>query len=221
MIKIFKIEDFISILNAVFGFLAIMMLFLDEIHLSFSLILLAILADGLDGFIARKTGNNSQVGDFLEPMGDMLSMGVAPAFLTYFVYQNDIINCFKCHFLIISVLVLFFVCNVIRLSSFFVLKNDNYFVGMPVPASAMIIVTLSYLKIDMFLISIFIVILSIFMVSNIHFKKPWLKLNIVAAVLVFLAIFFSHSYNNLFIWLLLVAVVFYSVFCSVYEKVAK
>jgi phosphatidylserine synthase len=85
----------------------------------------------------------------------------------------------------------------------------------------MIIVTLSYLKIDMFLISIFIVILSIFMVSNIHFKKPWLKLNIVAAVLVFLAIFFSHSYNNLFIWLLLVAVVFYSVFCSVYEKVAK
>lgn len=221
MIKLFKIEDFISLLNATFGFLAIIMIFLDELHLSFTFILLAILADGLDGCIARKTGNNSQVGDFLEPMSDMLSMGVAPAFLTYFVYHQDVINCFRCHFLLISVLVLFFVCNVIRLSSFFVLKNDKYFIGLPVPAAAIIMVALSYLKINFYLLTIVIVILSIFMVSNIHFKKPWLKINIIAAVLIFLAIIFSHNYNDLFIWLLFVAVVFYSIFSAFYEKVVK
>lgn len=221
MIKLFKIEDFISLLNATFGFLAILMLFLDEIHLSFSFILLAILSDGLDGCIARKTGNKSQVGDFLEPMGDMLSMGVAPAFLTYFVYQLDVINCFRCHFLLISVLVLFFVCNVIRLSSFFVLKNDKYFIGLPVPAAAIIIVALSYVKINFYLLAIVIVILSIFMVSNIHFKKPWLKINIIAAVLIFLAIIFPYNYNSFFVWLLFFAVVFYSIFSAFYEKVVK
>ena len=72
MLKLLSLADFISISNAVFGILAIIVLFIDlidsielRIHISFSLILIGLLADGLDGIIARKFGK-SKIGDYLE-----------------------------------------------------------------------------------------------------------------------------------------------------------
>lgn len=221
MIKFFRVEDFISVLNAVFGLLSILMIFLDQIRFSFIFILLAVLADGLDGYVARRNGNKSQVGDFLEPMADMMSMAAAPVFFTYNMFFNQINNCFKCQFLLIAFLVFFFICAVVRLSSFFVLKKDEYFIGVPVPASALIIVLLSYLRVDFYIVISGILLVSIFMISNFHFKKPWLKVNILAVVLIFLAVFFNNWYNSLFIWILLFAVILYSIISPIYQKVKK
>ena len=67
MIKHVHIADLISLINVAFGFLAIFVLLVDDtwagqirIHLAFSLILLALLADGLDGV--------QQVFRFPEPL---------------------------------------------------------------------------------------------------------------------------------------------------------
>lgn len=221
MIKIFRIEDFFSLFNASFGFLALMMIFLGEIRFSFTFILLAVLADGLDGIIARYKGNQSQVGDFLEPMADMLSMGVAPVFFAYVIYRNEVFDCFKCHFMFLGVLFFFFICVVIRLSSFYVLKNNKYFIGVPVPAAAIILVLLPYIKLDLYIILTVVFILSLLMISNFHFKKPVLKINLFAAILIFLAIIFDKGFNDFFLWLLLFAVIFYSFYGPIYQKVKK
>lgn len=221
MIKLFKTEDYISILNAVFGLTAILMLFLEELRFSFIFIFLAVLADGLDGYIARRNGNKSQVGDFLESMADMMSMGSSPVFFTYYIFHDQIFDCFKCHFLMIAVLIFYFTCIVLRLSSFYVLKKHEYFIGLPAPAAALIVILLSYITINFYVILIVILLVSLFMISNFRFKKPCLKINIIAVVLIFMAILFNSSYNNLFLWLLFSAVLIYAVFSPVYQKVKK
>jgi len=78
MIKLLSIADVISIFNAIFGFIAIIMILLNEIHFSFSFILLAMIADGIDGLVARKT-KHSYLGEYMEAMGDMISLAIAPA----------------------------------------------------------------------------------------------------------------------------------------------
>lgn len=221
MIKLFKTEDFISTTNAVFGFLAIISIFNEQPRLSLIFILIAILADGLDGYIARKNGNKSKVGDFLEPMADMLSMGVAPLFLSYYIYQDFILKCLECQILITVLMLFFFVSIVIRLSSFYVIKNNEFFVGLPAPASGIVLTLLSYLFVDFYIFITVVFVLSLLMISNFHFKKPCLKINIIAAVLIFLVILLDHSFNDLFIWLLLTAFLAYSIFCPIYEKVKK
>ena len=63
--------DIISIINALFGFLAIMILSLSFLNqtlayrLSLLCLFLGLLADGLDGFIARKT-TQGPLGPYLE-----------------------------------------------------------------------------------------------------------------------------------------------------------
>ncbi len=65
MIKLLSVADVISLTNALFGFLAILMLFSSEMNLAFSFILLALLADGLDGIVARKT-RKGELGEYME-----------------------------------------------------------------------------------------------------------------------------------------------------------
>ena len=74
MIKLLSIADVVSLTNAILGFLAILMIFSNETRLAFSFILLALLADGLDGIVARKLGK-SDIGEYLESMADMTSLG--------------------------------------------------------------------------------------------------------------------------------------------------
>ena len=90
MIKLLSIADLISITNAILGFLAIIMIFLNEIHYSFSLILLAMIADGIDGLVARKT-KHSNLGEYMEAMGDMISLVITPSIFVYRIYINDIL----------------------------------------------------------------------------------------------------------------------------------
>ena len=93
MIKLLYPADVISILNAFFGFFAIILLSLPDLdktfgfRLSFSFILLALIADGFDGSIARKT-KKGKMGPYLESMADFTSTGVATIFFVYNVYYN-------------------------------------------------------------------------------------------------------------------------------------
>jgi CDP-diacylglycerol--serine O-phosphatidyltransferase len=94
MIKLVSIADLISLTNVIFGFIAIIFLISDlidneelRLRLSFSFILLALLADGLDGVVARKT-RNSDIGEYLESIADMTSLIIAPSIFIYFVYHD-------------------------------------------------------------------------------------------------------------------------------------
>ena len=91
-----SLADIITLINAIFGFLAIIMLLKDEIRIAFSFILLALLADGLDGVIARKL-NTGKIGDYLEAMADMTSMAIAPMIDFVFVLMAFLLSLCCCH----------------------------------------------------------------------------------------------------------------------------
>jgi archaetidylserine synthase len=73
------LADTVTIANAMLGFVAAALAMVDP-FLAARLVLLAAIADGLDGVIARYHGS-TPMGDFLDSLADVASFGVAPAML--------------------------------------------------------------------------------------------------------------------------------------------
>ncbi|CCQ32771.1 CDP-diacylglycerol-serine O-phosphatidyltransferase protein [Halorhabdus tiamatea SARL4B] len=71
------VADIVTVANIVVGFVAIIVAPLDP-AIAARLILLAAIADGLDGLIARTYGS-TPVGEFVDSLADTVSFGVAPA----------------------------------------------------------------------------------------------------------------------------------------------
>jgi archaetidylserine synthase len=73
------LADAVTIGNAMLGFLAAFVATRDA-SLAARIVLLAAVADGLDGVIARKRGG-TPAGPYLDSLADVASFGVAPALL--------------------------------------------------------------------------------------------------------------------------------------------
>lgn len=96
-------------------------------------ILIAIILDGLDGKVARMTNASSDFGLEYDSLADVISFGVAPAFLVYTWTLKDLDR------LGLLAAFLFAICGALRLARFNVQaihtpKPD--FVGLPIPAAA-------------------------------------------------------------------------------------
>jgi archaetidylserine synthase len=87
ILKLLRLADAFTIANAALGFLAITYIS-DAKYLNAEvLLLLAVVADGVDGIVARRFGGGKEsMGDYLDIMADYLSFCVAPAILFYQVY---------------------------------------------------------------------------------------------------------------------------------------
>lgn len=208
MISLLSIADCISLLNANLGFLSIIMAFSGQIRLALSFILLALLADGLDGIVARKT-KHGVLGEHFEAMADMTSMGIAPLVFVYATYQNEISSCgyFQMYFYV--TVILFISLSTIRLSSFHVLKEKKFFIGLPASAGTIIILMLSLLKIIYLAEILVIVLIALFMISPIKFPKTGIKMNSCAAVLIVLTIILEKSLSGALPIILLIAILTY------------
>ena len=224
MISLLSFADLISIANAIFGILSIIFLFSNLIdsqelrfHVSFSFILIAILADGLDGIVARKIGR-SEIGEYLEAMADMTSLTIAPGIFIYLVYSDIAASYFYENIYLFFALILFLSFGIIRLASFHILKNDKLFVGFPAPASTILLLILAYFKIDFIFILPAVIIIGAAMVSNIKFPKPGLRINSVAALLIIFTIAFDKSYYGIAPVLLFIAVLGYTIGGAIYIK---
>jgi CDP-diacylglycerol--serine O-phosphatidyltransferase len=71
--------DFVTVANAVLGFVAVFVAPGDP-RLAARLVLLAAIADGLDGVVARHV-RSTPVGKHLDSLADVVSFGVAPALI--------------------------------------------------------------------------------------------------------------------------------------------
>jgi CDP-diacylglycerol--serine O-phosphatidyltransferase len=220
MIRILSIADIITIINAVLGFLAVLLIFSNYLQIAASLILLGLLTDGLDGIVARRL-RKSRIGEYLEAIADMVSLSIAPLALLYKIYYAAVFSQLYLYLLFSIVLVFSFVCSVIRLSSFSLLKQKQFFLGLPTSASAIFLVSASFLKPDALYILPGIIILSLAMISSILFPKPGLKVNLIAAVFIIVTIFLNSMYNNIAPLLLLAALISYIIFGPVYLLLKK
>lgn len=77
------LADAVTVANAAVGFLAVIAATVD-VRLAARLILLAAIADGLDGVVARHRGSTA-AGPYLDSLADVASFGVAPATLVALV----------------------------------------------------------------------------------------------------------------------------------------
>ena len=118
-------------------------------------ILFAAVIDGLDGRIARLIRGTSKVGKELDSLTDIISFGVAPAFIMYFWSLNQL---GKVGWLLSLIYV---VCIALRLARFNLNTSsnlswkDNFFEGVPSPAGGILVLTpLIYELSDLQLINI-------------------------------------------------------------------
>ncbi len=104
-------------------------------------IILAAIIDGLDGRIARLIKGTSKVGKELDSLTDMISFGVAPAFIMYFWSLNSLgrFGWLVC--------LIYVICVALRLARFNVNSGaepswrDNFFEGVPSPAGGILVLT--------------------------------------------------------------------------------
>ncbi len=205
----------VTLLNAMLGFLALLLVFSNEFQLASSLILLGLLADGLDGMVARRLGSG-RIGEYLEPLADMISLSIAPLCLFYKMYYESVVLQPSVHLLIGVIIVFSLLCSIIRLSSFSLLKEKQFFVGLPASANAMFLVLTSFLVPDIWYLLPIIIVLSLAMISSIRFPKPGLKVNLIAAVVIVATILLDSMYNNIAPILLLAALFSYVIFGPLY-----
>ena len=104
-------------------------------------IVCAAIIDGLDGRIARLIKGTSKVGKELDSLTDVISFGVAPAFIMYFWTLNTL---GKIGWLISLIYV---VCVALRLARFNINTGgepswrDNFFQGVPSPAGGILVLS--------------------------------------------------------------------------------
>ena len=139
-------------------------------------IIFAALIDGLDGRIARLIKGTSKVGKELDSLTDVISFGVAPAFVMYFWFLN---NLGKFGWLLCLIYV---VCVTLRLARFNVHSNeetswkDNFFEGVPSPAGGILVLMpliyslseLKFLNINYnFIVPVFFILVSLLLISKV------------------------------------------------------
>ena len=133
------VPSFFTLMNLFCGYLALTQILDDNFEQACWLIVLAGFFDALDGMMARLTGAQSLFGVELDSLSDIVSFGVAPAFLVYSFGLKE----FGALGLIVSSLPA--ICGAVRLARFnigFDGEKPDYFKGLPIPVQAATIVAL-------------------------------------------------------------------------------
>lgn len=130
------VPNFVTVLNLLLGFLAILMATKGNYVTGSWFLIIAAVLDFLDGKIARATEGTTPFGLQFDSLADVVSFGVAPSFLIYSSQLNEA-GPFG---VIISFLPL--LAGAIRLARYNVSKpvpRKDHFEGMPIPANAALI----------------------------------------------------------------------------------
>ena len=135
------LPNMLTLIGVCIGLTSIRFALDGRFELAIIAILFAAIIDGLDGRIARLIKGTSKVGKELDSLTDMISFGVAPAFIMYFWNLNTLgrFGWLLC--------LVYIICVALRLARFNVNSNqepswrDNFFEGVPSPAGGILVLT--------------------------------------------------------------------------------
>ncbi len=133
--------NLVTLLALCAGLTAIRLAFEDRYALALAAIVFAAVLDGIDGRLARLLKGTSRFGAELDSLSDFVNFGVAPALILFFWGLHDL----KSAGWIAAMA--FAICAGLRLARFNVMSEDpdrpawtaNFFVGVPAPAGAIIV----------------------------------------------------------------------------------
>ena len=135
------VPNLITLLALCAGLTAIRLAVEDKLELAVAAIVFAAVLDGIDGRVARLLKGTSRFGAELDSLADFVNFGVAPALMLYFWGLHDLKS------LGWIAAMVFAICAGLRLARFNVMLDDpsrpawagNYFVGVPAPAGAIVV----------------------------------------------------------------------------------
>ena len=199
-------------------------------------IIFAALIDGLDGRIARLIKGTSKVGKELDSLTDMISFGVAPAFIMYFWKLNTLerFGWLLC--------LIYVICVALRLARFNINSSqesswrDNFFEGVPSPAGGILVLSPLIISLSGFdyiqlnyniIVPIFFVITSFLLISKFpsySFKKIVIPRRTTIFLLFGIVLFFGllliYTFNviaiSIIIYVLLLPISFFH-----FQKIKK
>ncbi len=133
------LPNILTLIGVCIGLTSIKFAFDGKFELSILAVIVAGIIDGLDGRIARLIKGTSKVGKELDSLTDVISFGVAPAFIMYFWSMSEIGR------LGWLISIIYVVCVALRLARFNVNSEaepswrDNFFEGIPSPAGGILV----------------------------------------------------------------------------------
>jgi CDP-diacylglycerol--serine O-phosphatidyltransferase len=186
--------------NLFLGIISIILAFQGRQTYAALVVIIGMLLDGLDGRVARMLNAQSDFGKELDSLSDVISFGVAPAFIMYGVILSSL------GWVGMVITALFPICGALRLARFNVMTGTtNYFVGLPITAAGGALATMALYnnlipKPEMVL-PLAMVGLAYLMISNIkypNFKKVGIPKSafIVVPVILAFVIFVFKVYPN-------------------------
>jgi CDP-diacylglycerol---serine O-phosphatidyltransferase len=170
------IPNLITVLAICAGLSGIRLAFEHRFEIAVAMVLFAAFLDGIDGRLARRLKAQSKFGAQMDSLADIVNFGVAPALVLY-AYLLDRAGSIGW----IAALLFAIACG-LRLARFNVLDDDtdrpgwqaDYFVGVPAPAGAVVVMLPVYLGFiglpltvaGAFLSSLFTMIVALLLVSR-------------------------------------------------------
>jgi CDP-diacylglycerol--serine O-phosphatidyltransferase len=168
--------------NLFFGFWSIVSAFNGNFRWAGWFIVFAGILDMLDGRVARLSGTGTRFGAELDSLVDVISFGVAPALLMYFL---DFSSAGKFAWILCYIYV---VAVALRLARFNVLSagkpSSGWFTGLPSPSAGMTLAvyypfsqtnwyraSLAYLDLQHEGLVVLLLLLALLMVSNVKYPK--------------------------------------------------
>ena len=178
--KIWKIENILTFIEVMILTVGIKMCFDNIIWGSMICLIFLGILDGLDGKFAqkvRKNEENKEYGVQLHSLVDIISSGVFPVIILYSMKFDNMLD--------VLVYIIFLICGVTRLAFFNVnnKENNEYFYGIPITASAMILPIVYLLTNNEIIYMVCLFLLSILYVSKLKIKKLNLKLKIFLSII--------------------------------------
>ena len=170
----FAISDGISLMNMLCGFISILLGINHNFEASAIMMIIAIMFDSVDGWVARKINRNDEFkfGQNIDSLSDAISFGVAPAVFLYTI-STTIPHSLSTLPIIISLLIV--ACGVLRLTRYNAIADyiqTRDFIGFPIPGIAIILATF-YLSglFNIYVALILMIIVSLLMISNVRYPK--------------------------------------------------
>lgn len=133
------IPNAITALNLICGLLAMWFFMEDKVFLSTYCILSAMVFDFMDGFLARILKAQSNFGKQFDSLADVISFGLAPAFLALNIMENGAVFFIDAEYnpIIKAIVILIPLFSALRLAKFNIdNRQSNVFLGLPTPANA-------------------------------------------------------------------------------------
>jgi CDP-diacylglycerol--serine O-phosphatidyltransferase len=171
---IYILPNSLTLSGMFFGFYSILSAIKGNFDYAAWAIMIAVVFDGLDGWVARLTHSTTRFGIELDSLSDLVAFGVAPSVL---LYKWSIAPFGRIGF---AAAFLFTACGALRLARYNVQMGSaesKAFTGMPIPGAATISATLVLYWHEIWKISpernVFVLILTVFlallMVSTLRF----------------------------------------------------